>query len=252
MRLAGKVALVTGAGTGIGAAVARRFATEGASLVVTGRRREPLAAVAEEAGARIVQGDVSDSAHVEEAVATAVGELGGLDVLVNNAGIGGRNWKRVLDVNLTGAHAMAKTALPHLAERGGAIVNIASVSGFVAFAGGSAYTVSKAGLVMLTKNLALDYGPRGVRVNAVCPGWVRTEMGDESMDEVAGAQGISRDEAYALMARHVPLRREGRPEEIAAACLFLASDEATFVTGAALVVDGGALTVDVAMVDWPA
>jgi meso-butanediol dehydrogenase / (S,S)-butanediol dehydrogenase / diacetyl reductase len=252
MRLAGKVALVTGGGTGIGAATARRFASEGASLVITGRRRDPLEAVAAEAGAVPVRGDVADPDHVADAVGTAVDRHGGLDIVVNNAGIGGSDWQQVLDVNLTGARLVCEAALPHLATRGGAIVNVASVSAIVAHVGGAPYTVSKAGLVMLTKTLALDYGPHGVRVNAVCPGWVRTEMGDESMDYIARQRGISRDEAYELTSRYVPLRREATPEEIAAACLFLASDEASYITGATLVVDGGATTVDVAMVDWPA
>jgi meso-butanediol dehydrogenase / (S,S)-butanediol dehydrogenase / diacetyl reductase len=252
MRLAGQIALVTGGGTGIGAATARRFATEGASVVITGRRRNALEVVAEATGATIVQGDITDERHAARAVATAVERFGGLDVVVNNAGTGGSDWARVIDVNLTGPRNVSETALPHLVERGGAIVNISSVSAFVAHRDGVAYAASKAGLVMLTKSLALDYGPRGVRVNAVCPGWVRTEMGDESMDEIAAAREITRDEAYRMTSRHVPLRREGTPEEIAAACLFLASAEASFVTGTILVVDGGATAVDVAMVDWPA
>jgi meso-butanediol dehydrogenase / (S,S)-butanediol dehydrogenase / diacetyl reductase len=252
MRLEGRVALVTGGGTGIGAATARRFAAEGASVVITGRRREPLEAAAAKTGATVIVGDVSDESHATEAVAAAVESYGGLDVVVNNAGIGGPDWRQVLDVNLTGAHLMCQAALPRLVERRGSIVNVSSVSAFVSHAGGAAYTASKAGLVMLTKSLALDYGPRGVRVNAVCPGWVRTEMGDESMDHIGRKRSITRDEAYELTARYVPLRREGTPDEIAAVCLFLASDEASYVTGATLVVDGGATTVDVAMVDWPA
>lgn len=251
MRLDRRVALVTGGGTGIGAAVARRFAAEGASVVVTGRRIEPLQAVAAETDAQIVQGDVADPHHVAAAVEAAVERYGGLDVVVNNAGIGGGSWEHVIEVNLTGARRLCEAALSHLVERRGAIVNVSSVSAFVAHAGGAAYSASKAGLVMLTKSLALDYGPRGVRVNAVCPGWVRTEMGDSSMDAIGAEEGISRDEAYALTARYVPLRREGLPEEIAAACLFLASEEASYVTGETLVVDGGAATVDIAMVDWP-
>ena len=218
--------------------------------MVTGRRREPLESVAADTGATIVQGDVADSAHVTEAVATAVERHGGLDVVVNNAGIGGE-WQHVLDVNLTGPRLVCEAALPHLVERRGTIVNVSSVSAFVAHRGGAAYSASKAGLVMLTKSLALDYGPQGVRVNAVCPGWVRTEMGDESMDEIARSRGITRDEAYALTASHVPLGREGTAEEVAAACVFFASDEASFVTGSTLVVDGGATAVDVAMVAWP-
>ncbi len=251
MRLAGKVALITGGGTGIGAAAARRFSAEGASLVITGRRRQPLEAVAEDTGALVVAGDVAESSHVEEAVGTAVERHGGLDVVVNNAGIGGPNWQEVLDVNLGGARLVCEAALPHLVERRGSVVNVSSVSAFHAHPGGAAYTVSKAGLVMLTKQLALEYGPRGVRANAVCPGWVRTEMGDRAMDYLGKEHGLSRDEAYELTARYVPLRRVATPEEIAAACLFLASDEASYVTGETLVVDGGAMTVDVAMVDWP-
>jgi meso-butanediol dehydrogenase / (S,S)-butanediol dehydrogenase / diacetyl reductase len=252
MRLEGRVALVTGGGTGIGAATARRFVLEGASVVVTGRRREPLEAVAAETGATVLQGDVADPAHVAEAVATAVERHGGLDVVVNNAGIGGPGWNEVLDVNLTGARLVCEVALPHLVERRGSIVNVSSVSAFHAHAGGAAYTVSKAGLVMLTKQLALDYGPQGVRANAVCPGWVRTEMGDRSMDYLGREHGVTREEAYELSARYVPLRRAAAPEEIAAACLFLASDDASYVTGETLVVDGGGMVVDVAMVDWPA
>jgi NAD(P)-dependent dehydrogenase (short-subunit alcohol dehydrogenase family) len=251
MRLAGKVALVTGGGTGIGAASARRFAAEGASVVITGRRREPLEAVAADIGATAVQGDVADPAHVTEAVGVAVEQHGALDIAVNNAGIGGPGWQEVMDVNLGGARLVCETALPHLVERRGSIVNVSSVSAFHAHAGGSAYTVSKAGLVMLTKQLALEYGPHGVRANAVCPGWVRTEMGDRAMDYLGKERAITRDEAYELTARYLPLRRVAAPEEIAAACLFLASDEASYVTGETLVVDGGGMTVDVAMVDWP-
>jgi meso-butanediol dehydrogenase / (S,S)-butanediol dehydrogenase / diacetyl reductase len=251
MRLAGKVALVTGGGTGIGAATAGRFASEGASVVITGRRRDAIEAVAAETGGTPLQGDVTDPGHVAEAVGIAVERYGGLDIVVNNAGIGGLDWQRVLDVNLSGARLVCKAALPHLVERRGSIVNVASVSAFHAHAGGTAYTVSKAGLVMLTKQLALEWGPSGVRANAVCPGWVRTEMGDRAMDYLGESLGLDRDAAYDSTARHVPLRRVAAPEEIAAACLFLASDDASYVTGETLVVDGGATTVDVAMLDWP-
>lgn len=245
MRLAGQVALVTGGGTGIGAAVVRRFATEGASVVATGRRAEPLHAIAKETGAVAVRGDVADETHVKEAVDTVVQRFGGLDIVVNNAGIGWANWQQTLDANLTGAKLVSSEALSHLVARHGSIVNVASVSGYVASAGSPAYSVSKAGLIMLTRSLALNYGPRGVRVNAVCPGWVRTPMGDASMDEIAEQQGVDREGAYELAARYVPLRRAGDPDEIAAACLFLASREASFVTGACLVVDGGAMVVDI-------
>ena len=245
MRLAGQVALVTGGGTGIGAAVVRRFVAEGASVLATGRRAEPLAAIADETGAIVVRGDIADESHVKEAVETAAERFGGLDIVVNNAGLGWANWQETLDANLTGAKLVADQALPHLFERRGSIVNVASVSGYVASAGDPAYSVSKAGMIMLTRSLALNYGPRGVRVNAVCPGWVRTPMGDASMDEIAEQQGVDREGAYELAARFVPLRRAGDPSEIAAACLFLASREASFITGASLVVDGGAMVVDI-------
>ena len=245
MRLAGQVALVTGGGTGIGAAVVRRFVAEGASVVATGRRAEPLEAVAEETGAVAVRGDVADEAHVRQAVGATAERFGGLDIVVNNAGVGWADWQQTLDANLTGAMLVCNEALPHLVERRGSIVNVASVSGYLASAGSPAYSVSKAGLIMLTRSLAFNYGPRGVRVNAVCPGWVRTPMGDTSMDEVAEQQGVDRERAYELTTRFVPLCRAGDPDEIASACLFLASREASFVTGASLVVDGGAMVVDI-------
>lgn len=245
MSLAGQVALVTGGGTGIGAAIVRRFVAEGASVIATGRRAEPLQAIADETGAVIVRGDVADEAHVKDAVGVAVESFGGLDIVVNNAGLGWANWQQTLDANLTGAKRVCSEALPHLVDRRGCIVNVASVSGYVASTGSPAYSVSKAGLIMLTRSLALNYGPRGVRVNAVCPGWVRTPMGDTSMDEIAEQQGVDREGAYELTAKFVPLRRAGDPDEIASACLFLASPEASFITGASLVVDGGAMVVDI-------
>jgi meso-butanediol dehydrogenase/(S,S)-butanediol dehydrogenase/diacetyl reductase len=256
-RLDGRVALITGGGTGIGAATARRFAAEGASVVLTGRRANLVAAVAEEVGGAAVPGDVRDDAHLREAVATAVRRFGGLDVVVANAGITGdgevatlsdATWQEVLDVDLTGAMRVARAALPALLDRGrGAIVNISSVAALAAGPGSAAYPVAKAGLLALTRSLAYDYGPRGIRVNTLCPGWVRTEMSEAEMDELARRRGIGREEAFALVSRYLPLRRVADPAEIAACCLFLASDDASFVTGAVLVADGGGLAVDVGM-----
>lgn len=250
------MALITGGGTGIGAATARRFAAEGARVVVTGRRPGPIRAVAEEVGGVAVPGDVRDGRHLEEAVATAVGRFGGLDVVVANAGVGGeggvasvsdRAWQEPLDIDLSGAMKVCRAALPALFERGkGSIVVVASVAALVA-GSSAAYAASKAGLLGLTRSMAHDYGPRGIRVNAVCPGWVRTPMSEAEADALARRRGISREEAFALLARHLPLRRVAEPSEVAACCLFLASDEASFVTGAVLVVDGGGLVVDAAM-----
>ena len=258
MRLAGKVALISGGGTGIGAATARRFAAEGAMVVVTGRRSEPLAVVADEVGGRAVPGDTSDPAHAAEAVATAVDTFGGLDIVVASAGIdlgGGvsgsagdvddERWQRTLDVNLTGPLVLTRAALPAMVERGaGSIVLVSSVNGLASAKRSVAYDTSKAGLIGLTRSLAVDYGPRGIRANAVCPGWVVTPMGDEDMDGLADAAGITREAAYRRATAQVPLPRPATADEIAACCLFLASDEAAIVTGTTLVADGGGLAVE--------
>jgi meso-butanediol dehydrogenase / (S,S)-butanediol dehydrogenase / diacetyl reductase len=260
MRLEGKVAIVSGGGTGIGAATGAVFAREGSTVTITGRRREPLDQVAERTGAVAIPGDTSLREDVESAVRTVVDRSGRLDVVVANAGIGlggaagevsDEDWQRTLEVNLTGAMLLVRAALPHLVRRpGAAIVLVSSVSGFVSAPRSVAYEVSKAGLLALMRSIALDYGPLGVRCNAVCPGWIRTPMGDASAKEIATERGITVDDAYALLNAHVPLRRPGTPEEVAGCCAFLASDEASYVNGAALMVDGGGTVVDVASLPW--
>jgi len=260
MRLEGKVAIVSGGGTGIGAATARRFAAEGARVVVTGRRPEPLEAVAAEIGGLAVPGNVADPAHAPEAVAAALERFGSLDVVVANAGAGfggsagevddGR-WLRTLDVNLTGPLRLVRAALPALLGRGrGSIVLVSSVSGLVAAPDSAAYVASKHGLIGLARSLAVDYGPRGIRANALCPGWVVTAIGDASADELAAERGLTREDAYALATQHVPLRRPATAEEIAACVLFLASDESSYVNGATLFADGGSTAVDVGAIAW--
>jgi meso-butanediol dehydrogenase/(S,S)-butanediol dehydrogenase/diacetyl reductase len=258
MRLAGKVAVISGGGTGIGAAIARRFAREGAKVTVTGRRREPIEAIAAETAGLAVPGDASEPAHAAEAVAETVRAFGGLDIVVPNAGVGfggtaagvtDEAWRDTIGINLSGALFLVRAAMPHLEARGGgSIVLISSISGLVASASSAAYMSSKAAMIGLTRSIALDGGPLGIRANAVCPGWVRTPMGDESMDELAEERGLDRDEAYRLATQFVPLRRAGEPDEIAACALFLASEESSYVTGTTLVVDGGGTTVDVASV----
>ena len=248
MRLSRQVALVTGGGTGNGAAIARRFSAEGASIVITGRRRDPLEAVAAETGATVVVGDVTSAEDVARAVSAAVDGFGGLDVVVNNAASSSDDFDEAIDVNLRGAYRVASAAIPHLVERGGgSIVNVASIAGLVAGFGATGYSTSKGGLIMLTRSLAVRHGRDGIRVNALCPGWVRTPMGNESMDVVAERNGVTREEAEKLTTAHVPLARFAEPDEIAAAALFLASADSSFVTGSLLVADGGATAVDVAM-----
>ncbi len=253
MRLDGRVALVTGGGTGIGAAIARRFAAEGASVAVMGRRAGPVETIASELGGLAVAGNAAVAADASRAVEATVERFGGLDVLVANAGgegggavleVDDEAWRAGLDANLTSAFACARAALPRLLERGGTIVVVSSVVGLTAGPGMAGYTAAKHALVGLTRSLAVDYGPR-VRVNALCPGWVRTPMSERELDDLATRRGVTRDEAFAMVSAHLPLRRVAEPDEIAAAALFLACDESSFVTGSVLVVDGGGAAVDV-------
>jgi NAD(P)-dependent dehydrogenase (short-subunit alcohol dehydrogenase family) len=251
-RLAGKRALVTGGGTGIGRATAELFAREGAQVAVSGRRRaelEETVRLVEKAGgtARPVQGDVARPADAERMVAETVSALGGLDVLVNNAGIIMRNasvtsvsiedWQRVIDVDLTGVFLVSRFALGQMvpAGRGGAIVNVSSVAGIMGDSKMAPYNAAKGGLNLLTRNMALDYAPNRIRVNAVCPGRVATPMPKSRLKP-----GDDWEATLAAWGKNIPLGRVGQPEDIAQAILFLASDESSWITGTTLVIDGGA------------
>ncbi len=255
-------ALVTGAGTGIGAAVALRLAEEGARVTLVGRRAGPLEAAAAAlppGSANVVAADVTDERSVEDAVEAAARHAGGrLDVVVNNAGVTGSGslhevdpatWRETLEINLNGAFFVMRAAHKSLRTSRGAVVNVSSVAGLQAAPESAAYCVSKAALVMLTKQAALDWGPE-IRVNAVCPGWVRTPMADGEMSELGEELGTDREGAYAAALEHVPARRAADPSEVAASVAFLASRDAGFITGTVLVVDGGSSVVDVATTAW--
>ena len=250
-----KVVLVTGAGTGIGAAIAARAARDGWQVVITGRRPGPLEAVAAgNPGIRVEAGDSADEAVVNRVIARIREDFGRLDAVVANAGIMVEataeetelaTWNEVLRVNLTGPYLLARAAMPMLRESRGAFVAIGSISGLRASTRSAAYATSQAGLSMLVRSIAIDEGASGVRANIVCPGWVGTEMADEEMDRHAERSGLpDRDAAYADLTSLVPARRPGRPEEIAGAVAWLIGNDATYVNAAEIVVDGGTIQVD--------
>ena len=253
MKLPGRVAIVTGAGSGIGRAIAVRFAHEGARVLAVGQRRERLEATVRqvESGGGVglvVVCDVADRDQVVQMIETAVRTYGRIDVLVNNAA---RNrpdaavpetvaelpeawWSATMDVNLTGVFLCCKYALvPMIATGGGAIINVASTAGLTGNWNQGAYVASKHGVVGLTKSIALDYGARGVRANAICPGFIETER---SLRFSALYRGEGWQEKKL---GEIPLARFGQPEEVASLAAFLASDEAAYITGATIPIDGG-------------
>lgn len=245
-----KVALITGASSGIGRATAEAFAAKGAKVVVAARRQDELESLVNEietrgGNATAIATDVSKAEDVERMVAHSIDTFGRLDYAVNNAGIEGTlagildlaedDWDRVLDINLKGIFLCMKYEARAMlgGGNGGAIVNVGSVNSFLGFATGSAYVASKHGMVGLTTSVSAELAPQGIRVNIVCPGFVDTPMHHR-------ARGLLGDELYdKVLLPNVHVRRAGRPEEIAASIVFLCSDEASYITGATLTPDGG-------------
>jgi NAD(P)-dependent dehydrogenase (short-subunit alcohol dehydrogenase family) len=247
MRFSNRVVLITGGNRGIGLAAARLFAKEGAKVMLFARDQAKGKSEAETIpNAGFIQGDVTKAEDCQRAVEETVRSFGGLDILVNCAGIIYRNrtveqtledeWDATFDVNVKGTFLMCKYAMPALRERNGCIVNMSSYVGLVGFRGAAAYAASKAAIINLTRSMALDHAREGVRVNAVCPGSVDTEMIHAAWEKFGDV-----DEARRLWAEKHPMGRIAQPDEVAQAILFLASDEASFITGTALAVDGGIL-----------
>ncbi len=245
-RLESKVAVITGGNAGIGEAIAKRFAEEGAAVVLTGRRQQELDRVASvirsnRGKALGVTGSVTDEVHVQEVVRRTLDSFGRVDVLVNNAGIGefgkrlhetdNATWAKVLDINLTGVFRMMRAVIPHMLKQGrGSIINISSVASLVGLTGLAAYTASKGALDALTRAVAVEYAKEGIRCNVVNPGLIDTPMAAPLMANPDMLQPILSQ--YAI-------RRAGTPDEVASMALYLASDEASWITGATFPIDGG-------------
>ncbi|MEW6245719.1 MAG: SDR family oxidoreductase [Nitrospirota bacterium] len=245
-RLNGKVALITGGNAGIGEAIAKLFARESAAVVITGRRKDQLERVAGEikrqgGRALTMAGSVTDETHVREAVAQTVRTFGRLDILINNAGTGDfgkkihemddATWLRVLDVNITGVFRMTRAAIPEMLKAGGGVViNISSIASLVGIPLLPAYAASKGALDALTRAIAVDYAAQGIRCNVVNPGLIETPMAESLLSNPAQT---------AEVLSHYPIARPGKPEEVAKMVLYLASDDASWVTGSTFTIDGG-------------
>ena len=254
-RFDGKVALITGGGSGIGAATAHRIMSEGGRVAIFGRRRASLTDVAKQCGALPIVGNTTSPDDVERAVDEVIAEFGGLDILVVSAGIEQfgsvesislPDWRRAFDVNLDGAMLTARAVIPAMRMRGGgAIVLTSSVAALAGAPSYAAYCASKSGMLGLGRSIAFDYGPENIRCNMICPGWTLTEMAVREIEDMAREKGLDPAQLQQELTRAYPLRRMARPEEMAAVIAFLASDDASFMTGTTLSVDGGGGIVDV-------
>jgi meso-butanediol dehydrogenase / (S,S)-butanediol dehydrogenase / diacetyl reductase len=260
MKLEGKVALITGGGSGIGAAIAGRFVNDGAKVCIAGRRKEVLEEIASSLPAdsvAICPGDVSRFEDVERMVEATLKLGGRLNVLVNNAAsdqvppatvvdIDPEVWQRVLAVNLTGPFFTMRASIPHMIrDGGGSIINVSSVAGIRSVPNMPAYVTSKGGLVVLSQQVALDFGPSRIRCNVICPGGVRTEMIEGAMEPFRKKLGTDLEGVFSYFTKDVPLRRLASVNEITGITSYLASDESSYMTGVVLPVDGGTAIVDI-------
>jgi NAD(P)-dependent dehydrogenase (short-subunit alcohol dehydrogenase family) len=251
MRLEGKLAVITGAATGIGRATAQLFVQEGARVVIADVNEDEAQKTVdslggEDGGARFFRADVSCAEDVEALMRNAAELMGGIDVIFNNAGaqrsgaitdFGEAEWDLLMGVNPKSCFLSAKYGVPYLRERGGgSIVNMSSIAGLKGGPGMTAYSASKGAVVAFTKALAAELAPNNIRVNCVCPGWIDTPFNRPAIEFMGGRQ-----EQEEMVQQAVPLQRQGTPEEVAPGILYLASDASTYVTGKELVIDGGIL-----------
>ena len=256
-RLEGKVALITGGGAGIGAAITKLYVEEGARVLITGRRKnvlEEFSAEFPEGKVGFYAGDISKPEDAEAMVKAAMEFGGKLDILINNAGIDPPGsvtdvpideWKMVIDINLNGTFYMSRFALVKMLEQGsGSIIHVSSLAGLRNIPGMAAYSATKSAMIGFSNSIALDYGPKGIRSNTICPGATRTPMLAEAMSGLAEAQGVDADGAMNLLTQYLPLPRPCEPIEIAYAAVYLGSNESSYMTGAVMAIDGGACIVD--------
>ncbi|MGP9498278.1 SDR family NAD(P)-dependent oxidoreductase [Halomonas sp. AOP43-D1-4] len=248
-----RTVVITGAGTGVGEACVRQQAALGHNVVLIGRRREPLQALADEIGGLVLSGDAASSTEWKAFCERILETYGRLDSLICSAGghdlgaatdMSEDDWQQAMRLNLDTAFYSARACLPHLIKQQGSIVMLGSLASFQAGGDICGYTTAKHAIVGLTRSLARDYGPKGVRVNCVCPGWIRTPMADEEMQPLMSHYNESLDDAYARVTQHVPLRRAASAEEIADVCAFLISPTSAIITGSMIMADGGSHIVD--------
>ena len=233
------IAIVTGGAVGIGKAIADRFVDDGATVVIADIDEEAGNQAAEEIGCKFEYCDVTNYDQVEALVERTVDEHGRLDVIVNNAGVASESsveemeldeWHTVIETNLTGVMHGTKAAIPHLRESNGSIINLGSIYGLVGGQGAASYSAAKGGVVNFTQQVAIDYADKGVRVNSICPGFVETPMTEDLLGD---------ERFYNFIEQKTPMDRHGQPEEIAPLAAFLASDQASYITGSNIPVDGG-------------